>query len=175
MMADLMGRAAAQTVGVVVEIGFEEHIEMRTGLDDSHVAWWLAGDERLADVDRIVRQDPGWTCAICAEGLEAQEENGWVVRICTNPKDKGDVLSNSPGSPSPATPSTAASPTRELHEEEVEEAQAESPTTDVASRAMQEPQATIEGHIFHEGCLRRWLIKKNSCPVCRNSPVMPQT
>eukprot|EP00913_Durusdinium_trenchii_P001910 g1768.t1 len=31
----------------------------------------------------------------------------------------------------------------------------------------------IDGHMYHEGCLRRWLMKRNSCPVCRRSPVVP--
>lgn len=32
----------------------------------------------------------------------------------------------------------------------------------------------LTGHTYHEACLRRWLLKKNSCPVCRRAPVVPE-
>lgn len=111
------------TVITILEIGMDDDDASQTGLDDSQVAWWLAADERLADVERVAAQSPKWACAICSEGLEAEDSNGWVVRIC------GDV----------ARPGAGES----------------------------------EGHIYHEGCLRRWLVKRNACPVCRRSPVVP--
>lgn len=33
--------------------------------------------------------------------------------------------------------------------------------------------SALAGHTYHEGCLRRWLLKRNSCPVCRRHPVVP--
>ncbi len=24
------------------------------------------------------------------------------------------------------------------------------------------------GHIFHEKCIKKWIIRKNECPVCKN-------
>lgn len=28
-------------------------------------------------------------------------------------------------------------------------------------------------HVYHESCLRGWLVRKNNCPVCRRSPIVP--
>lgn len=229
-MRDAMGRGPLQTVVAIIEIGIEEITDMRTGLDDASVAWFLADDQQLADVDRMVRHDPTWTCPICAEGLEAEEENGWVVRIC------GDSAGKVEPTPAPIASSSSASPDgngvapsaealtapeelrmldgnpvsynemlliqrregvtslKEIMDlwadmdkadtlygqrARVAEATQEEPQEPPAAEPVsQEPEnkskaSTKEGHIFHEGCLRRWLIKKNSCPVCRHTPVMP--
>merc|ERR1712007_31842 len=37
--------------------------------------------------------------------------------------------------------------------------------TDVASRA----------HIFHKGCLHSWLMKSNTCPVCRRAEIISRS
>mmetsp|Transcript_47279 Transcript_47279/g.132031 ORF Transcript_47279/g.132031 Transcript_47279/m.132031 type:complete len:328 (-) Transcript_47279:123-1106(-) len=37
-----------------------------------------------------------------------------------------------------------------------------------------ETPSAPDGHIYHESCLRRWLLTRNSCPVCRRSPVVPE-
>lgn len=29
-----------------------------------------------------------------------------------------------------------------------------------------------DGHLYHEACLREWLLKSNTCPVCRRNPVV---
>ncbi|KAL8265862.1 hypothetical protein R6Q59_003206 [Mikania micrantha] len=28
------------------------------------------------------------------------------------------------------------------------------------------------GHRFHEGCVKRWLLSKNTCPLCRSTALM---
>jgi len=234
LISDLMSRAANQTVISIIEIGIEEAVEQPTGLDDDAVAWWLANDRQLVDVDRLIAKDPTWTCSICAEGLEVEGENGWVVGICGNSAVAEDptavadpplpsTSSHRPGSHGEAEP-TASRPevTHELVQSDspcasyhlvpiaaadvpnamadglvdgpevctdaLMVASADAPPASpeaVAGDALADGQAkkceekkdgkasSVEGHLFHEGCLRRWLIKKNSCPVCRNSPVIP--
>lgn len=122
----------------VVELRLEGEAEAPPRLDDSQVAWWLADDSRLADARKISSQDPAWACPICAEGLEAEHEHGWVVSICT--ERPGGGLS-----------SAAA-----------------------AASAGESAGDSGDGHIYHEACLRQWLLKKNACPVCRRSPVVPE-
>merc|ERR1719210_1318379 len=67
----------------LIEINFEEVGDMQTGLDDSHVAWWLAQDKQLVNIDTLARLQPTWACPICADGLEAESANGWIVKICS--------------------------------------------------------------------------------------------
>jgi len=234
LISDLMSRAANQTVISIIEIGIEEGFsEQPTGLDDDAVAWWLANERRLVDVDSLIEQDPAWTCSICAEGLEVEGENGWVVGICgtstceEDPTAVADPPLPSASSHRPSAPD-AAEPTGSQHVVTHEMVPSDSPCTSyhlvpiaapdvpnaiddglvdgpealddalmvasadappalpeaVAGDASSDGQAkeckdekgkasSAEGHIFHEGCLRRWLIKKNSCPVCRSSPVIP--
>jgi len=113
-----------QGIVTILEINVEDDGEAQSGLDEGHVAWWLAEEERLASLKHVAAQDPVWTCPICSEGLEAEHSHGWVVRICSD--SHGEKGTDESG-----------------------------------------------GHIYHEGCLRRWLVKKNVCPVCRRSPVIP--
>jgi len=128
-LPDMAARNIPRTVVTVVEFSFEEEPESQSGLDESKVAWWLANDSQLADVSRIAEQEPAWCCPICSEGLEAENNNGWIVRICSGQQDQRN----------------SKEPSRE----------------------------EAEGHMYHEACLRKWLIKKNACPVCRRSPVIP--
>merc|ERR1712217_94687 len=69
--------------------------EAQSGLDDTHIAWWLANDRRLADVDHVMKEDPAWCCPICSEGLEAEGESGWVVQICGNGVDTAEKAGGS--------------------------------------------------------------------------------
>jgi len=117
-----------RTVITVVEFSMDADEDAQSGLDDQQVAWWLADEGRLADISSVSAQDPPWTCAICSEGLEAENSNGWVVRTCNDPCEK------------------------------------------VGSEG---GTGETEGHIYHESCLRKWLIRKNACPVCRRSPIVP--
>lgn len=112
-----LGRA----VVTVLEVNVDDDSEAHSGLDEQEVAWWLAEDGRLADVKRVLEHDPDWMCPICSEGVEAEDSNGWLVRICggAGPADGQD-------------------------------------------------------HVYHEACLRRWLLTKNQCPVCRRAPVIPR-
>mmetsp|Transcript_20312 Transcript_20312/g.54250 ORF Transcript_20312/g.54250 Transcript_20312/m.54250 type:complete len:290 (-) Transcript_20312:169-1038(-) len=125
----ILSQAASRAVVAIIEIGLEEP-EAHPTLDEGKVAWWLAEDGRLADMDNIAKQDPAWVCPICSEGLEAEGENGWVVRIC--------------GTCESGTPDESA------------------------------PQSS-DGHVYHQGCLRQWLLRRNSCPVCRRTPVIPES
>lgn len=136
--ADFMSSAASRAIFAVVEIGLEE-MEARSGLNAASVAWWLAQDGRLVSADIIAAEEPGWTCPICADGLQAESESGWVVKICGG-KDLCAATEEQP--------------------------------QDEAS-AVVDRGGQLDGHIYHEGCLRRWLVKQNSCPVCRRSPVIP--
>eukprot|EP00931_Biecheleriopsis_adriatica_P071116 TRINITY_DN4496_c0_g2_i2.p1 TRINITY_DN4496_c0_g2~~TRINITY_DN4496_c0_g2_i2.p1 ORF type:complete len:320 (-),score=34.64 TRINITY_DN4496_c0_g2_i2:328-1287(-) len=145
-LANLMASAASGTVFAIVELGIEDSDAGRSGLDNSLIAWWLADEARLVSVDRVAAEDPGWCCPICALGLEAECDNGWVVQICggeEQPLDKQEP-------------------------------------SDMDVRGLQESAAIAEStepagarHVYHEACLRRWLLKRNSCPVCRRSPVVP--
>lgn len=153
MVANLAS-SPTRTVVAVVEIGLQDLGDARSGLEDPTVAWWLADDKRLVKVEDVAQDQPGWSCPICSEGLEVHDSNGWVVRICT--------------AESEATP---ASNSKENVSEDNEV------TSDVTSEqplsAESEKKERLHGHIYHEACLRRWLVKRNSCPVCRRSPVVP--
>lgn len=139
----IAARGMGHTIITVMEIPIEEESSnAESGLEDSQVSWWLAGDERLVDAQRIASEDPTWTCPICSEGLEAEGSQGWLVRICTTPLEK-----------SPQQPISGE--TGELNE----------------ARS----GASNDGHLYHEACLRQWLLKKNACPVCRRSPVVPNS
>ncbi|CAK9043053.1 unnamed protein product [Durusdinium trenchii] len=129
-IADLMSSSVARTVYAILEVGFEaEDQEMHSGLDDGKISWWLADDRRLVSADVVAAEEPDWSCPICSDGLEG-ENNGWLVRICRGDEaDSNEACGGRPGE--------------------------------------------IDGHMYHEGCLRRWLMKRNSCPVCRRSPVVP--
>lgn len=137
-------------VVTVMEINLDDDSgNAGSGLDDAQVSWYLAGDERLADAKRLAEQDPSWTCPICSEGLEAEEQNGWLVRICTTPPDKAAAPPKGDDDAPPAEGTT---------------------TTEAAKESF-----SPDGHLYHEECLRRWLLKKNACPVCRRTPVIPVT
>jgi len=125
-----MPRAIMQTI-IVVDFQIGEENEAQSGLNEEQVAWWLADENRLADVSVVADQDPPWTCAICSEGLEAEHCNGWVVRICNEHCEK-------------------------------------------RTSASEDGPKELEGHIYHETCLRKWLVRKNACPVCRRTPVVPE-
>eukprot|EP00929_Paragymnodinium_shiwhaense_P022542 TRINITY_DN14373_c0_g1_i1.p1 TRINITY_DN14373_c0_g1~~TRINITY_DN14373_c0_g1_i1.p1 ORF type:complete len:412 (+),score=38.57 TRINITY_DN14373_c0_g1_i1:84-1319(+) len=134
------------TVWAWLELNIEEGMEARSGLEDTSVAWWLGEDPRRVDVEKLHEQEPDWTCAICSEGVEAEEQYGWIVKICDTDRTPPATSSTTPPATSSATPPAASS-------------------TEAAG---------VDGHIFHEMCLRRWLMKKNACPICRRHPVIPQ-
>ncbi|CAE7635531.1 Kcmf1 [Symbiodinium microadriaticum] len=138
VMADLLN-AAGRTVYALLEINLEDaqEVDMESGLDGVRVAWWLADDRRLVSVDRVAKEDPSWLCPICSEGVEAEDENGWVVRICTGEDSSSEDFTG--------------------HEGEAADVAAAGPL----------------GHMYHEACLRKWLLKSNSCPVCRRAPIAP--
>lgn len=157
-LTSLAMRGLGHTIVTVMEINLDEDTSVaQSGLDDAHVSWWLAGDDRLADAELLAKQDPSWTCPICSEGLEAEDANGWLVRICNMPADKP---ASTPVSPSGAPPSTSTTGEPGGGGGGSEEA--------VKSGA-----SSSEGHLYHEECLRRWLLRKNACPVCRRGPVVP--
>lgn len=141
-----LGRA----VVTVLEVNVDDDAEAHSGLEEMEVAWWLAQDGRLADVRRVLEHDPEWMCPICSEGVEAEDSNGWLVRICggARPADRPVLEDDRPQ----AAPGNAASPSSR-------------PSGSGAEK---------EGHIYHEACLRRWLMTKNQCPVCRRAPVIPR-
>jgi len=145
-IADLMSSSpAARTVFAILEVGFEaaEDPEMYSGLDDGKISWWLSDERRLVSADVVAAEEPDWSCPICSDGLEG-EENGWLVRVCTGKEDAEECNEASCGYPPHGL-----------------------------DRNLQGRQGEMEGHMYHEGCLRRWLLKRNSCPVCRRSPVVP--
>eukprot|EP00927_Polykrikos_kofoidii_P056350 TRINITY_DN50491_c0_g1_i1.p1 TRINITY_DN50491_c0_g1~~TRINITY_DN50491_c0_g1_i1.p1 ORF type:complete len:411 (+),score=77.63 TRINITY_DN50491_c0_g1_i1:148-1233(+) len=135
------------TVFTVVEINLEEEAEVDTGLTEAQVAWWLADQRRLACFSGLSSQDPPWSCPICSEGLEAEHCHGWVVRICDEKCDDTSAAD-------------AAGETTALGGENKT-----SPKTEAVDDR-------TDGHTYHETCLRRWLVLKNACPVCRRSPVV---
>jgi len=131
-------------VGMSSEAGLgEDRAAAAIGLTKEDIAWWLADDRHLADVDELAAQDPPWSCSICSEGVEAEAIHGWPVRICGS--DETDGTSSSSTSSDQAASSTAET----------------------------RPKRPLDGHFYHEGCLGQWLLKKNSCPVCRRCPIVP--
>lgn len=205
LMADFANRAANRAVVTIIEIGLEDAGEAQSGLDDTLVAWWLASDQRLVDVDTIAEEDPTWTCPICSEGIEAEGENGWIVKICDDAEPSKSSGSSAAaaraGSSASAEPTSttsaetaggnevltspaaqpAAAPASPSAESESSVAAGEQPTAAGEPPAEKPAAATAasgrstDGHIYHEECLRKWLLKRNSCPVCRRFPVVPET
>eukprot|EP00403_Amphidinium_massartii_P003343 CAMPEP_0178383692 /NCGR_PEP_ID=MMETSP0689_2-20121128/7130_1 /TAXON_ID=160604 /ORGANISM="Amphidinium massartii, Strain CS-259" /LENGTH=181 /DNA_ID=CAMNT_0020003915 /DNA_START=31 /DNA_END=577 /DNA_ORIENTATION=- len=58
-------------VGMSSEAGLgEDRAAAAIGLTKEDIAWWLADDRHLADVDELAAQDPPWSCSICSEGVE---------------------------------------------------------------------------------------------------------
>jgi hypothetical protein len=185
-MADLMTRTANQTVVAVVEIGIEDVSDMRNSLDDAGVAWWLAQDHHLENMETLIKQDPLWTCPICSEGPDAENENGWVVRICGDDTAEGKARSSSEestmvpesevddGMVTNMSPSSMSSPSWNTADKVEEQGRLDIATV-VKELNGEAPKRSSKAHVFHEGCLRRWLLKNNSCPVCRQSPVVPES
>eukprot|EP00811_Abedinium_folium_P033559 NODE_6510_length_1666_cov_2.517219.p1 GENE.NODE_6510_length_1666_cov_2.517219~~NODE_6510_length_1666_cov_2.517219.p1 ORF type:complete len:430 (-),score=139.07 NODE_6510_length_1666_cov_2.517219:377-1594(-) len=139
-----------QSIFTMVEISLEDDgagAGLRPRLDESLVAWWLAGNGRLADVDKVAAQDPAWTCPICSEGIEAEDTHGWVVKICGRTEGASSAGGSSGGGDGCGGSG--------------------------ASGAAEEGSNDAGSHIYHEGCLRQWLVRKNACPVCRRTPVVP--
>lgn len=151
-------RQATRSLVAIIEIGLEglEESDARSGLDDSAVSWWLAEDARLISTDAVAAEDPSWACPICAEGLEADSQHGWVVQIC-HKDDGSSALAGGGCSTDGCAPAA------------VEEA-AKAGDGCVAGKT----SSCLQGHVYHEACLRRWLLRRNSCPVCRRTPVIPE-
>lgn len=140
---DYLSRLATRTSIAIIGIGVGGLApeDTTSGLNDDRVAWWLAGSRQLVSAKQMAALEPPWSCPICADGLEAESANGWVVQIC-----------------GPAPDRKAAGTGSNDEWEEAEEGAAVRP----------------QGHVYHEACLRRWLVKSNSCPVCRRRPVLPE-
>lgn len=159
-LAEFLSRAAARTSIAIIGIGIGSAPEVRSGLNDSQVAWWLAQSQRLVSAEQIAEQEPPWCCPICAEGLEAEGANGWVVQICG---PNGGVVGDSAAGEGPREGAAERGCADGFgcagHGVDLEE---------------ESPGLQPQGHVYHEACLRRWLLKSNTCPVCRRSPVVPE-
>jgi len=188
-VANFVTSAASRSVIAIIEIGLEDSLtEARSGLDDSFVAWWLADDCRLVSVDVVAAEDPGWCCPICSDGLEAEGVSGWVVSICGGEGacvENGAVEQSASRSEDDLTGAVeendvAASCLSAPQVEESDATEVEAAEEQAAACLPPPPSdggvvcKVQQGHIYHEACLRRWLLKRNSCPVCRRSPVVPQ-
>lgn len=201
-LADFLARAAARTSIAIISTGLGVAGEQHSGLDDERLAWWLAHSRRLVRLDQIASEDPPWSCPICAEGVEAEEANGWVVQICGKPLQ---VPSSTPSSPSnsssPSSPLTQPSPpalalpsgpgsrpeplgphgpgpiteggAAEAPGAKQEPGSGKDYCLGTEDAEEPDPELQEQAHVYHETCLRRWLVKSNSCPVCRRSPVVP--
>jgi len=171
VLADFMARAASRTVVAFIGMGLEES-EERSGLDDACISWWLAGDRRLVGIDQMALEDPSWCCPICSEGVEAESSSGWVVQICGNTGPSHNTTAASGTESATADdPSTNAARTDPMPDTNVSHGDvAVNGETAVADHMAERGK----GHVYHEACLRKWLLKRNSCPVCRRSPVVPQ-
>lgn len=144
-----------------------DDMDDESGLVDSEVAWWLAGDDRLVPTDRMLKEEPAWLCPICSEGIEGEATNGWVVQICSSDGDPSDEHTAS----TPATVRTAEYQAVPLFSSHEAAPMLSAPPLRQADSSNSD--GPIRGHVYHEACLRQWLVKKNSCPVCRRSPVVP--
>jgi len=176
-LADFLARAAARTSIAIIGIGMGGGgAEATSGLTDSHLAWWLADSRRLVSVDQMTAQDPLWCCPICAEGLEGECENGWVVQICgPPPTPTGEEEASSPGSRARGSCDSVSDGISETATKAAGEASG-------GTEAEKEPDEVVPAdrvhdlhahrHVYHEACLRKWLLKRNSCPVCRRRPVV---
>lgn len=152
-----ISRGARQTLLAIIEVGMEA-LQERNSLRETDVAWWLAQDQCLVDEKAMIDIDPTWSCLICCEGLDALDENGWVVSICGN-----SVSSAQDG---------AACISADAGGLTITDGGSDGDCND--DDKSKRPSSSAS-HIFHEGCLRRWLLKNNSCPVCRRKPIIPET
>lgn len=185
VLADFVARAASRTVVAFIGMGLEES-EERSGLDDARISWWLAGDRRLVGIEQMALEDPSWCCPICSEGLEAEGQSGWVVQICgsagnseaspASPSHNANAVAGietaATDGASPDAARTADTPDTGFSHGDSGGADEVPATNDVAAAA--DAAERGNGHVYHEACLRKWLLKRNSCPVCRRSPVVPQ-
>jgi len=174
VLADFVARAASRTVVAFIGMGLEES-EERSGLDEACISWWLAGDRRLVGIEQMALEDPAWCCPICSEGLEAEGSSGWVVQICGTTGNTGPSLNATAaaGIDTATTDDTSSNVARIASVPDTDISHGDSEGIDGMSAA-DDTAERGRGHVYHEACLRKWLLKRNSCPVCRRSPVVPQ-
>jgi len=183
MIQDFLARAAARTSIAIIGIGLHGSgdAQAASGLDDASVAWWLADSRQVVREEDVAALDPPWSCPICAEGVEAESSNGWVVQICGGSSLEGRSSPSSPSSPTAAEQDDshiASSREGGASSSNVPcvEADAAAPGgADVSEEQDKVTRLDPQGHVYHETCLRRWLVKSNSCPVCRRTPVVPES
>lgn len=186
---DFLARAAARTSIAIIDIGLSgsSNAEATSGLDDAHVAWWLADSRRVVHEEDVAALEPPWSCPICAEGVEAEGSNGWVVQICGpnsddklgSPSDCSDAKVHTKDEPTAADGGASAASSSSAAADGSPVQSQQMPLDFVGDVHAVEGEQEVarldpQGHVYHETCLRRWLVKSNSCPVCRRSPVVPE-
>jgi len=148
-LADLLNRG-------FIRVARSFRPDMAPTLSNDQVAWWLADNKRLVSIDQMIASDPEWTCSICSEGVEAEADHGWVVQIC---------------GPPPTWDGHAADAQARANSKETQR-RGEGETAGEDSELYQVNDLHEQRHVYHEGCLRRWLLTRNSCPICRRAPVV---